>query len=71
VSWDKVPYNEGAFVAWGFRGGTDDAYQAICRPQGRLLFAGEHASRVSSWMAGAIESARYVVKEIAVSAQGS
>jgi len=49
--------------------GGEAGYQQIVKPQGRLYFAGEHASRMTAWMAGAIESARYAVKQLVVEAQ--
>jgi monoamine oxidase len=71
LSWANVPYSEGAFATWGFAPNSEASYQLLCQPQGRLYFAGEHASQITAWMAGAIESARYVVKQIAISAQQS
>jgi len=68
-SWANVPFSEGAFAIWEFSPGGQATYQLLCKPQGRLYFAGEHASRITAWMAGAIESARYVVKEIVTVAQ--
>jgi monoamine oxidase len=69
LSWAGVPFNQGAFVSWEFTPNGEAGYQLLCQPQGRVYFAGEHASRIASWMAGAIESARFVVKNIAVAAQ--
>jgi len=69
LSWANVPFSEGAFAIWELAAGGEASYQLLCKPQGRLFFAGEHASRITAWMAGAIESARFVVKEIAVDAQ--
>ncbi len=69
LSWAKVPFNEGAFVSWEFTPNGEEAYQQMCKPQGRLYFAGEHASRITTWMAGAIESARFAVKKVAIQAQ--
>jgi monoamine oxidase len=69
LSWANVPFNEGAFAIWEFTPNGEASYQLLCKPQGRLYFAGEHASRVTAWMAGAIESARYVVKQVAVESQ--
>jgi len=68
LSWANVPFSEGAFAVGDFIPGNEANYQLLCKPQGRLYFAGEHASRISAWMAGSIESARYVVKQIAMAA---
>ena len=69
LSWNNVPFSEGAFAMGEFAPGGEDAYQLLCKPQGRLYFAGEHASRITAWMAGAIESARFAVKQVTVEAQ--
>jgi monoamine oxidase len=36
----------------------------IARPEGRIHFAGEHASSLRGWMQGALESGRRVAREI-------
>jgi monoamine oxidase len=41
---------------------TLDAH--IGRPEGRIHFAGEHASSLRGWMQGALESGRRVAQEI-------
>lgn len=64
LSWGNVPMNKGAFADWRHTPDGEAGYQLLCKPQGRLYFAGEHASRITSWMAGAFESARYVVRQI-------
>lgn len=63
VAWHKVPFTLGG---WGNWGGTSrfDLYPLLCKPDGRVYFAGEHLSYLSAWMAGALESARVAVKAI-------
>lgn len=68
LAWHNVPQNKGAYVNWMQTSGAKEAYLALNRPQGRVYFAGEHVSHQDAWMAGAIESAKYVVQEIHVSA---
>ena len=61
--WEADPWARGA-VAY-LRPGqvlTVDAH--LGRPEGRIHFAGEHASSSRGWMQGALESARRVAKEI-------
>ena len=54
-SWTADPWQRGAFT--GFRPGeTARAYAILSRPEGRIYFAGEHASRAPGWMQGAVES---------------
>ena len=39
-------------------------YTALLEPDGEIYFAGEHCSYLTAWMAGAFESARYVVDKL-------
>ena len=64
LSWDKTPYSNDAFVVWEFTPDADRLYRSLLEPQGSLYFSGEHCSQITAWMAGAIESARSVVKKI-------
>ena len=64
VVWAQVPYSEGAYAVWEMTPGATEKYAKLCEPQGRLYFAGEHQSRLTAWMAGALESARATVKAI-------
>lgn len=56
--WNEDPW---AFGAWSLTG-SDQA--AVERAEGRVHFAGDHASEQPSWMQGAIKSALRVVAEI-------
>lgn len=64
VSWDRVPYSQGAYVAWNLTPDAGRLYRSMLEPQASLYFAGEHCSQLTAWMAGAIESARSVTKKI-------
>ena len=65
VSWRKVAHSEAGWVQWGERtGATGEAYERLLRPQGRVHFAGDHLSHVTSWQHGAFESARSVVTQL-------
>ena len=58
VSWPRVPWNRGSW-----RSETAAALKALAvleRPDGRLHFAGDYMTDMSSWMQGAFESARTV-----------
>ncbi len=57
-SWNEDPW---ALGAWAF---TGKDLATIERAEGRVHFAGEHASDLPSWMQGAIQSALRVVEEI-------
>ncbi len=66
VSWLKTPFSEGGWVSWPTSGGQRvPAYTLLNQPEGRVHFAGDHLSYYIAWQAGAIESARKAVMEIA------
>jgi monoamine oxidase len=64
MAWGKMPWLRGSWAAWGETGARADAYTEICKPAGRVHFAGDAMSYQTGWMAGAIESARRVVLAI-------
>jgi monoamine oxidase len=56
VSWARVPWNRGSW-----RSESDAAHEALSllrQPDGRVHFAGDYMTDMSSWMQGAFESAR-------------
>ena len=62
VSWPRVPWSLGSW-----RSETAAAHQALAvlsRPDGRVHFAGDYMTDMSSWMQGAFESAREVTMEV-------
>jgi monoamine oxidase len=62
AQWSRIRHSEGGWVAWALREGAEGAvYRRLLEPQGRLYFAGDHLSHVTSWQHGAFESARLVV----------
>ena len=67
-SWDNHPYASGAF-AWFLPGQHTDLYRYVVAPEGRIFFAGEHASLTHTWMQGALESGLRATREILESAQ--
>jgi monoamine oxidase len=56
VSWPRVPWNRGSWRAE--TGAALKALAALQRPDGRIHFAGDYMTDMSSWMQGAFESAR-------------
>lgn len=56
AAWKKVPFQLGG---WGVS--TPDA---LLRPDGRYLFAGEHLSQLQGWQEGAIQSAYRAIDRI-------
>jgi monoamine oxidase len=56
VAWHRSPFTMGCFGLW-----TEDAraqhYDDLCRIDGRIALAGEHASYIGGWQEGAVTSA--------------
>jgi monoamine oxidase len=44
-------------------------YRHVIAPEGRIYFAGEHASLAHTWMQGALESGLRAVQDMLVMAQ--
>lgn len=65
AQWSRVRHSEGGWVLWPDRNGPSGGiYRRLLEPQGRLYFAGDHMSYVTSWQHGAFESARLVVTQL-------
>ncbi|MFN3199570.1 MAG: flavin monoamine oxidase family protein [Bradymonadia bacterium] len=54
-SWHDKPLSQGAYC-FHLPGQFTELHHALVRPEGRILFAGEHASLDHAWMQGALES---------------
>lgn len=67
-SWDNHPWSGGAFTFLMPYLQTS-LYKDVIAPEGRIYFAGEHASTEHAWIQGALESALTAVKEILIAAQ--
>ncbi len=61
-SWAKDPWQRGAFIV--YQPGQQEWYPEICKREGSVWFAGEHASPWPSWMQGAIVSGIKAAREI-------
>ena len=60
---DNHPLSGGAFAT--FMPGQHSALQRyLVAPEGRIYFAGEHASLTHTWMQGALESGLRAVREM-------
>jgi monoamine oxidase len=64
--WSEDEWSLGAWVH-----PDEEALPVIIKPEGRVHFAGDHASRQPSWMQGALASGLRVVKEINEAAAAS
>ena len=66
INWGQVPYSEGV-GAIGRDFGDDKrgpAYDELCRPEGPVVFAGEHLSYVGLWQEGAALAAHEAIKVV-------
>jgi monoamine oxidase len=61
--WDEDQWTRGAY-AWFKPGQMSSLLPPIARPEGRVHFAGEHASAWPGWMQGALESGHRAAREI-------
>ena len=62
VTWARVPWSQGSW-----RAETEEAEKALAPlrdPDGRIYFAGDYMTAMSSWMQGAFESARTVATAV-------
>ena len=62
VSWTRVPFSRGSWRSE--TGKAHEALAALRQPDGRVHFAGDYMTNMSSWMQGAFESAREVATAI-------
>src|ERR1044072_4492325 len=60
--WDEDEWARGAY-AWYKPGQMSTLLPHVARPEGRIHFAGEHASSLFGWMQGAIESGNRAARE--------
>lgn len=61
--WDEDEWSRGAYI-WFKPGQMSSLMPHIARAEGRVHFAGEHASTSPGWMQGALESGNRVAREI-------
>jgi monoamine oxidase len=69
-SWDEHPWSGGAYAFYS-PGEHGALFEALVEPEGKLLFAGEHASHTHSWIQGAIASGLHAALHIAQRSQGA
>ena len=58
VTWARVPWSRGSWRSES--SAAEQALVALREPDGRIYFAGDYMTDMSSWMQGAFESAREV-----------
>ena len=74
VAWGLTPFSEGVGPMWGdpdFGGahGRGAVYQELLKPEGPIVFAGEHLSYQQTWQEGAASSAHEALKLVAAMAR--
>lgn len=73
VAWGLTPYSEGVGVLWGGTPGNPSQrgpeYLELSKPEGPIVFAGEHLSYQGTWQEGAAMSAHEAIKIIAAMAK--
>ena len=69
MAWGLTPHSEGAGATWAdpdFGGGDRGAdYAELLKPEGPIVFAGEHLSYQPIWQEGAATSAHEALKLVA------
>jgi monoamine oxidase len=69
VAWGLTPYSEGVSAMWpGGPGGLQPRpplYSELLKPEGPIVFAGEHLSYQPAWQEGAVLSAHEALKLLA------
>lgn len=75
VAWGITPYSEGVGALWpdgprarGGGGSRGAQYEELLRPEGPIVFAGEHLSYQGLWQEGAARSAHEALKIVAAMA---
>jgi monoamine oxidase len=68
VAWHRIPWTLGCAGAW-----TEELraqyYDDMCAIDGRIVLAGEHASRIPAWQEGAVLSACDAIRRLHAKAQ--
>jgi len=63
VAWGLTPWSEGVGPLWpGGPGGGRPGYDELLKPEGPIIFAGEHLSYQGTWQEGAALSAHEALK---------
>jgi monoamine oxidase len=55
VGWHRVPWTNGCYGLWS-DAARQAHYENLCQVDGRIVLAGEHASRLPAWQEGAVLS---------------
>jgi len=64
VVWEKIPFNQGAWISSAAGDYYKSLYKAFLEPDGRIYFAGDFCSHLLTWQEGAALSAHRTVNMI-------
>jgi monoamine oxidase len=67
VGWHRVPFTMGCFGMWSSEARARH-YDELCKIDGRVVLAGEHASFLGGWQEGAVTSAFDAIERLHVRA---
>jgi monoamine oxidase len=73
VDWRQTPWSSGVGALWSdelANGSRGPRYAELLRPEGPIVFAGEHLSYLGQWQEGAALSAHEALKLVAAMASG-
>lgn len=71
VGWGLVPYSEGVGAIWRDEMNRGTEYAELLKPEGPIVFAGEHLSYQGLWQEGAALSAHEALKLVASMARAN
>lgn len=63
VSWHRVPWTLGCFGIWTQESRAEH-YKNLCKMDGRIVLAGEHASYIGGWQEGAVTSSLDAIERL-------
>ena len=70
VAWHRSPFALGCFGTWSYED-REKHYDNLCRFDGRIVLAGEHASYLPAWQEGAVTSALDAIARLQRRAQAA
>jgi monoamine oxidase len=66
IAWQNIPNEGGGWANWDpNKIDHSKAYTRLLRPEGKFYVTGDQVSQLPGWQEGAMESAQYVVEQIA------
>jgi monoamine oxidase len=63
VAWHRVPFTQGCYSLWNDTM-REQHYEDLCKIDGRIVLAGEHASYMPAWQEGAVLSSLDAIERL-------